>query len=93
MAEHLRTYVEFPPRQRPGSFSLDAGAGEATKHRRIGLIVNTAAPYEHQLKGEMKCGKLWFWQQRLSRSQAWKREPRRILKPMPMLTGISTCRS
>jgi arylsulfatase len=23
VAEHLKTYVEFPPRQKPGSFSLD----------------------------------------------------------------------
>ena len=23
VAEHLQTYVEFPPRQKPGSFSLD----------------------------------------------------------------------
>jgi arylsulfatase A-like enzyme len=24
VAEHLKTYVEFPPRQRPGTFALDA---------------------------------------------------------------------
>ena len=24
VAEHLRTYVEYPPRQRPGTFALDA---------------------------------------------------------------------
>jgi arylsulfatase len=23
VAEHLQTYLEFPPRQKPGSFSLD----------------------------------------------------------------------
>ena len=23
VANHLKTYVDFPPRQRPGSFSLD----------------------------------------------------------------------
>ena len=23
VAQHLQTYVEFPPRQKPGSFSLD----------------------------------------------------------------------
>jgi arylsulfatase len=23
VAKHLQTYVEFPPRQKPGSFSLD----------------------------------------------------------------------
>ena len=93
VAEHLRTYVEYPTAPEARHLRARCRAGEAAKHRRIGLIVNTAAPYEHQLKGEMKCGKLWFWQQRLSRSQAWKREPRRILKPMPMRTGISTCRS
>ena len=59
VAEHLKTYVEYPPRQRPGSFSLDAGAGEAAKPRWVELIINTATRrYEHQLKGEMKCGNL-----------------------------------
>jgi arylsulfatase len=36
VARHLKTYVEYPPRQKPGSFSLDqvlaklqeAGAGK-----------------------------------------------------------------
>ena len=38
VAQHLQTYVEFPPRQKPGSFSLDEvlaklqEAGSSGKH-------------------------------------------------------------
>jgi arylsulfatase len=27
VAQHLQSYVKYPPRQKPGSFSLDQGAG------------------------------------------------------------------
>ena len=34
VAAHLKTYVEFPPRQKPGSFSLDQVLNEAARERR-----------------------------------------------------------
>ena len=59
VAEHLKTYVEYPAAPEARHLRARCGAGEAAKHRRVGLIINTATRRnEHQLKGEMKCGKL-----------------------------------